>query len=272
MEIVRPFLVKKSPRTPEVIHSTSHFARYVGLSRSAVSRVLNNRRGLLPETVERVHRAMAETGFTPNAHARHLRGARTSVGGICIENFLTPTAISKLSALQQHLDACGYVAVTEVSRQGIGDKVVRHFRSLRVDGVIFVGHFQPKELDAWIGELTRHGTPHVVVDSSGLQSARTVTIDRVAAMRVVMDHLLDLGHRRFALLGLSGGFQTVAERLRGVHEALVARDIRLGEPRDLGPHRRAVAAVVEGRPVRKPDAVERRHRRQGDVVGHAPAA
>ncbi len=208
-----------------MIRSTAEFARHVGLSRSAVSRVLNEQPGLLPETIERVQRAIAETGFTPNAHARHLRGAPTSVIGVCMENFLTPTAIAKLSVLQQRLQARGYSTLTEMAHRGAYSKVVRHLRSLRVDGLVFVGHYDVPELAALTTELNRHGTPHVVIDNAGLESAITVSIDRVAAMRQVMDHLLDLGHRRFGLLGLSGPYQTVTDRLRGIHEALAARDL-----------------------------------------------
>ena len=49
-----------------MIRSTAQFARYVGLSRSAVSRVLNEQPGLRPETIALVQKAMAETSFTPN--------------------------------------------------------------------------------------------------------------------------------------------------------------------------------------------------------------
>jgi DNA-binding LacI/PurR family transcriptional regulator len=217
--------VSKSSKQPAVIRSTAEFARHVGLSRSAVSRVLNEQPGLLLETIERVHRAMAETGFTPNAHARHLRGAPTKVIGVCMENFLTPTAVAKVAMLQQQFEAKGYTTLTEMAPRGGYQKVVRHLRSLSVDGIVFVGHYDVPELAGLTMELKRHDVPHVVIDNAGLESAVTVTVDRAAAMRQVMDHLLDLGHRRFGLLGLSGPFQTVIDRLRGVHEALAARDL-----------------------------------------------
>ena len=217
--------MSKSSHRPEVIRSTAQFARYVGLSRSAVSRVLNEQPGLRRATIERVTRAMQETGFTPNAHARHLRGKPTAVIGVCMENFLTPTAVSKLSVLQAELAAAGYATLAEMNRSGSYDKVVRHFLSLRVDGVIFIGHFDQPELAQRIAELTRHGTAYVVVDNSGLERVHAVTLDRAAAMREVTAHLLALGHRRFGLLGLSGAFQTVVDRLHGVNEALAAHGL-----------------------------------------------
>lgn len=208
-----------------IIRSTAQFARYVGLSRSAVSRVLNEQPGLRAATIERVRRAMAETGFTPNAHARHLRGKPTAVIGVCMENYFTPTAVSKLSVLQSQLAAAGYTTLAEMSRPGAYDQVVRHFLSLRVDGVIFIGHFEQPELAQRVAELARHGTAYVVVDNSGLERVQAVTLDRIAAMREVTTHLLALGHRRFGLLGLSGPFQTVVDRLHGINEALAAHGL-----------------------------------------------
>ena len=65
-------------RPPAVLRSTAEFARHIGLARTTVSRVLNGQPGLRPKTIERVQRALAETGFTPNAHAVHLKGKRTA--------------------------------------------------------------------------------------------------------------------------------------------------------------------------------------------------
>ncbi len=163
---------------------------------------------------------MEETGFTPNAHALHLRGKPTATIGVCVENFLTPTAVHKLSVLQDLLHAKDYTALIEVHRPGSSRRVVQHFLSLRVDGVVFIGHFDPQDLGPRLAELSRHGVPHVVVDNPGLKKTNLVTLDRVRAMEQVMEHLFGLGHRRFGLLGISGPFQTVVDRLRGVENAL----------------------------------------------------
>src|ERR1700722_6125549 len=70
---------------PTVLRSTADFARHVGLARTTVSRVLNGQPGLKQKTIDQVRRAIAETGFTPNAYALHLRGKRTATVGVCME-------------------------------------------------------------------------------------------------------------------------------------------------------------------------------------------
>ena len=217
------------PKVPPVLRSTADFARHVGLARTTVSRVLNRQPGLDPKTIERVQQALAETGFTPNAYALHLRGKRTAMVGVCMENLVTPPLVRKLETLQRMLRRRGFSSLIEVLAPGAGRDVVRHFVSLRVEAVVFLGHFHEEEIEARIAELNTHGTPHVMVDHFGLKNAHTVSLDRAAGMEAVMNLLLDLGHRRFGLLGITKGPTSRIDRLRGIDAALRARGLELEE-------------------------------------------
>src|SRR3954471_3635641 len=186
--------------TPTVIRSTADFASHVGLARTTVSRVLNDQPGLKQKTIERVQRALAETGFTPNAHALHLKGKRTSMIGICMENLATPPIVQKLATLQSVLRRRGFSSLIEVFSPGTGREVVRHFLARRVEAVVFIGHFHREEIEARIGELHGLGTPHLVIDHYGLKNANTVALDRAAGMQALMQQLIELGHRTFGLL------------------------------------------------------------------------
>lgn len=208
------------PKSPTVIRSSAEFARHVGLARTTVSRVLNGQPGLKPKTIERVQQALAETGFTPNAHALHLKGKRTSMVGICMEDLATPPAVRKLATLQRVLRTRGFSSLIEVFVPGSGRDVVRHFQSLRVEAVVFIGHFHQEEIEARLGELNAIGTPHLVIDHFGLKGANTVSLDRAAGMEAVIAHLYELGHRTFGMLGLTKGPTSRIDRLNGVHSAL----------------------------------------------------
>jgi DNA-binding LacI/PurR family transcriptional regulator len=213
------------PKPPVVIRSTAEFARHVGLARTTVSRVLNGQPGLKPRTIERVQRALAETGFTPNAHALHLKGKRTSMIGICMEDLATPPAVRKLATLQRVLRSRGFSSLIEVFTPGTGREVVRHFLSMRVEAVVFIGHFHKEEIEARIAELIALGTPHLVIDHFGLKNANTVSLDRAAGMEAAVSHLYDLGHRLFGLLGVTKGPVSRIDRLSGIHAALRARGL-----------------------------------------------
>jgi len=208
------------PRLVPRIKSTAEFARYVGLARTTVSRVLNDQPGLKQKTIERVQRAMAETGFTPNAYALHLKGKRTALVGICVENLLTPPAVRKLAGLQRLLRENGYSSLIEVLDPKSGQKVIRHFLSMRVEAIAFIGHFAEVELERWIAGFVNQGMPHVVIDQHGIKEANTVTLDRARAMTELLEHLWALGHRTFGLLGLSGPLRSTQDRLRGLDATL----------------------------------------------------
>lgn len=252
--------VPRQAKASAAIRSTADFARHVGLARTTVSRVLNGQPGLKQKTIDRVQRALAETGFTPNAHALHLKGRRTAMIGICMEDLATPPAVRKLALLQRVLRARGFSSLIEVFAPGAGRDVVRHFLSLRVEAVVFIGQFHREEIEARIAELIAHGTPHLVIDHFGLKNANTVSLDRAAGMEAVMRHLFEFGHRRFGLLGVSMGPGSRIDRLVGIRSALQAHGLdfdtatlsldHLHERRNDFTYGRALAASFVAHPAR----------------------
>jgi DNA-binding LacI/PurR family transcriptional regulator len=145
--------------------------------------------------------------------------------GICMEDLATPPAVRKLSTLQRVLRMRGFSSLIEVFSPGSGRDVVRHFQSLRVEAVVFIGHFHREEIEARIAELTALGTPHVVIDHFGLKGANTVSLDRAAGMEAVVEHLFELGHRTFGLLGVTKGPPSRIDRITGITTALKVRGL-----------------------------------------------
>jgi DNA-binding LacI/PurR family transcriptional regulator len=207
------------------IRSTADFARYVGLARTTVSRVLNGHPGVKRSTIDRVNRALEQTGFTPNAFAVGLRGKGAAVAGICMENLLTPPMVAKLALLQKCLRLRGFTCLIEVLAPGESRKVVQHFQAMQASAVIFIGHFSPAELTLRVAELRRRKIAHVLIDQANVAGANSVSFDRAGAMHLVMNHLLDLGHRSFGLLGMDHPEQQTRDRMRGITEALAARGL-----------------------------------------------
>ena len=216
-----------SKNPPPRITSTAEFAHYVGLARTTVSRVLNGQPGLRASTIARVQHALAETGFTPNAYATLIKGKGTSSIGICLENLLTPPILRKLATLQRQLRADGYTSLIEAYARGESRTILRHFLSMRVEAVVFIGHFDPPEIEARVRELLAHKLPHLVIDHHGIRDANTVTLDRAEAMRMVMEHLLAAGHRSFGLLGIPLDAPSHLERIHGIRAALTAHGLDL---------------------------------------------
>lgn len=165
--------------------------------------MLNGHPGILPETVERVHKAMDELGFQPNALARGLRGGRTGIIGVCFQELETPILARKVSLLQQSLRELGYHALIELTN---GNKdgeraALRNFLSLQVEGVVLIGS-QLTETDEVLAGCLSQGRPVIWVDPETKVDGEQMSIDRPISMKLVLEHLYGLGHRRYAVLGI----------------------------------------------------------------------
>lgn len=200
------------------VNTTLALAQYLGLSRWTVSRALNGHPGVKTETVERVKAAMDQLGFSPNALARGLRGGKTGVVGICFQTFGTPVFSKKLIALQKTLWAKGYRAIIELIEEDAEAErqVVRHFQSLKVEGIIFVGGPHQENL-ALVEGLREHSSLAVIaIDPFFEVDLPHVSLDREYAMRLSLEKLHALGHRKIALFGIREDIIYGAERVKAL--------------------------------------------------------
>jgi DNA-binding LacI/PurR family transcriptional regulator len=219
-----------SKTTPaKIIRSTSEFAAHVGLARTTVSRVLNGQPGLKKKTIDRVRRAIEETGFVPNAYALHLKGKRPATVGVCMQNIAFPPLVQKLASLHRKLRERDVTTFIEIVEGGDSAGIIRHFLSLRVDAVVFMGYFDEERVAQHLRGLSTNGTPSLVIDHFGIKGANTIYLDRARGMAALTNHLLDHGHRRFGLLGYSETFRSTFERERGIRGALAARGFSFEE-------------------------------------------
>lgn len=189
------------PKEPVV--TTAALARHLGVSRWTVSRVLNGHDGVLPETVERVHKAMAELGFQPNALARSLRGGRSGAIGVCFQEIESPILARKVALLQQALRRLGYRALIELTSgdQELERQALVHFLSMQVEGMVLIGSQVAKD-DPTLAMVQGQRVPIVWVDPEHKPLGDQISVNRVWSMRLVLDHLLGLGHRKIGVIGI----------------------------------------------------------------------
>ena len=212
--------------------SARDVARLAGVSTATVSRALNVPSTVDPGTLSRVQAAIDKLRYVPHGAARALRSRKSDMIGGVVPSFDYALYARTTSALQREADAVGYALVLATHYYDLETevRVTRQMVRHGVDAFMFVGLDHDAEL---FSLLDRYGRPYVLtwgVDASGLHPS--IGFDNRAATHAMTRHLLELGHRRFALISApTAGNDRSRERGAGVREALAAAGLELPDTR-----------------------------------------
>ncbi len=210
----------------------SDIAKKSGISVSTVSRVLNKKtqKYRISREVEKiVLKTAKELNYHPNQLARGLRLRKTHTIGLIAPDLSNPFFAQIVKTIQTELHKLGYSLVVcdsdenpelEVEHSGL-------LCSKGVDGLIVMP----------VGQESRHfqgllddDTPLVLVDR-GFENLNTnmVLIDNYRGSFEAVDHLIEHGHRRIAIIQGLPGTYTSKGRLQGYIDALKKNGIAVDE-------------------------------------------
>ena len=187
-------------KNTEQIKSISDFARHLDLSSWTVSRAINGHPEVNEKTRQRIMAAMDALDFRPNPLARGLGGRRTNMIGVCFMGLGNPILDRKVYYLQEFFRRHQLRSFLEMRPRDLEHetRAIEDFKRIHVDGMVLIH----SELDAASTRRLFAGRACVHVDPHLPQQSPSVALDRHRAMRLLMEHLLRLGHRSFALLGI----------------------------------------------------------------------
>ncbi|RYG45098.1 LacI family transcriptional regulator [bacterium] len=178
-------------------------AQESGCSPATVSNVINNgTRPVRPETRNRILAAVEKLNYHPNAVARGLARQKTHTLGILFgvvessEIVINAYSAAILQAVLAVAAETGY-NVTHLTAPWRGaDRSLAAFRDGRTDGILVVA--PPTDSDL-LPALASLGHPLVSVSGSqNVPGVPCIDVDDADGGRVLMDHLIGLGHRRIA--------------------------------------------------------------------------
>jgi LacI family transcriptional regulator len=172
-------------------------ARETGVSVSAVSKVLRGAYGVSPAMRDKVTRTMERLGYRPHAGARTLRGRSYTVGVMLVRPSSAPFQAEVAEGINDELLATPFQDV--IVAAGVSpERQTRSIEALvdrNVDGLILIA---PGMSHDWL-EVLGAAVPTVVVARHGGASAfDTVVDDDFEGARLLVDHLVDLGHTSIA--------------------------------------------------------------------------
>ncbi|MEH3130940.1 MAG: LacI family DNA-binding transcriptional regulator [Mycolicibacterium neoaurum] len=200
-------------------------ARLAGVSASTVSHVLNGTRNVNAATRLRVEAAIEEVGYRRNGVARSLAAGRTHTVGLSISALTNPYFGSLVHAVERALSDAGYVLIVGDSHDDVSSeqRVTGSLLDRQVDGMIVAPAAGSERTT--LPEITRSRTPMVLIDRGEDVGFDRIVPENFSSAKGLTDHLLDLGHRRIAVVRGLAGISSTIERFDGHCAALTARGI-----------------------------------------------
>ncbi|MDH7474086.1 MAG: LacI family DNA-binding transcriptional regulator [Anaerolineae bacterium] len=208
-------------------------AKLAGVSRSTVSRVINDHPNVRSETRELVWRAIRESGYQPHAVARSLVTNRTQIIGMIIPEtvpklFTDPFFPLLLRGATEACNAHHYQLLLSLFDNPAGREEMyqRVLRNGYVDGVIVASASLD---DPLIPALLRDDIPFVSVGRYPNEKVHYVDVDNIGGAQMAVEHLIRLGHQRIATITGPLDMAHGQDRLEGYRQALKAHRIPVEE-------------------------------------------
>nr|WP_229940397.1 LacI family DNA-binding transcriptional regulator [Plantibacter cousiniae] len=205
-------------------------ARLAGVSHQTVSRVLNDLPNVRPATRQRVEQAITQLRYTPSQAARSLVTRRSRTIGLITtggpDYGPSSTALGFNEAARDARYAVSMASMLESDPASLRQAVELLLRQ-NVEAIVLIAAHRGA-LDAVRGiEL---GVPLVAVESTHRDGFHRVSIDQYQGARILVDHLVGLGHRRIAHLAGPADSVDALERVRGWRDALSEHGLVAREP------------------------------------------
>jgi LacI family transcriptional regulator len=202
-------------------------ARKAGVAPITVSRVINNSGYVSDETRQKVEAAVSELNYVPNTIARSLRLKQTHTLALVLTDITNPFWTTVARSVEDVANAAGFNVFLCNTDESVAkqDGYLRALLQKRVDGVLLVPAEMDVELLPWI---QGQDTPIVVVDRRvAYAPVDVVRCDAEGGAYQLVRHLLDLGHRRIAVLSGPQEVSTAADRVAGYCRAMAEAGIEV---------------------------------------------
>ncbi len=207
-------------------------AQIAGLSRSTVSRVINNTRNVDPALHDAVWRAVDETGYVPNRAARSLVTRKTGTVALVISDSDThqddpfmsrllgdPFFGRVVGGLMSVLRTTGVqLALQLVGSQEARKRLVGDLRQGQADGAVVISMHPADTLPSMMIEAGLAGV--LVGRPTQSQPISYVDVANDSGAALAAEHLVNRGCRRIAMITGPDNVPASQDRLTGFRQAM----------------------------------------------------
>ncbi|TDO83372.1 LacI family transcriptional regulator [Halanaerobium saccharolyticum] len=206
-------------------------AEEAGVSKSTVSRVINNKAGVKDSTRNKVLKVIKDLNYKPNSSAKGLASKKTNTIGLAISDITDPFFALFVKGAETKAMEANYNMMLANSHWVVEEelKCIQMFEEGRVDGILMISGGSEKRLNNYLNNLASHNLQIVVVD-------RKIDNDKIPKLKAdnldagyrAAKYLIDLGHNKIAHIKGEDVASSDAsrDRVRGYKKALAEAGIK----------------------------------------------
>jgi len=198
-------------------------AQAAGVSTQTVSRVINYRPDVSPETRARVQQVIQELGYSPNVIARSLsRGRSNTLGVVGFGlDYFGPTSV--LKGIEQKSNELGFsllLSLLDDFDTSKIDGILRNLLSMQVDGIIWAVPGNDRLDGELSGRFSDISAPVVYLNKFKSEDEIVVAMDNRQGGKLATEHLLEQGYRRIGIITGPADWWETQEREMGWREIM----------------------------------------------------
>ncbi|MGM7723204.1 LacI family DNA-binding transcriptional regulator [Metabacillus sp. Hm71] len=206
----------------------SDVAKLSGLSKTTVSRVINNHPYVSDKKKELVLNAMKELGYTPNPSARRLRGQLTTTIGVIVPKIVNPFFSYLVNSIEQAAYKRGYQVLIGQSYEDKEKELafLNLLKTKQVDGIIMTSIENDWEM---IESYNQYGPILLCNDYVNQSVVPMIRLDQTKGAYLGTRHLIERGHQKIAYCtgGLFDEQGKGKDRNQGFQKALDEAGIKI---------------------------------------------
>jgi len=191
-----------------------------GVSKTTVSRVLNDKPDVSPETREKILKIVEEMRFVPNLVAKGLSSGRVNLLSMLLPSLAWPWVLEVIRGVAERVEQSAYelVLFATNSEERNEELFRKTFASGFTDGLIAI---VPPGALSYLSEIYANGFPVVLIDDRGHHPEfPSVVVANYSGAYQATSHLLEQDHASIAFISGPLEYGCNQERKRGYLAAL----------------------------------------------------
>lgn len=178
-------------------------AKQLGISKSTVSRALQDHPDIKTETKHKVQQLVDETGYRPNQLALNLKKNKSSIIGVIVPDIERPFYASIISGIQQRANQKNFFVLICQSKDSyiIELNTVQTLLDLRVSGILLCHSKETVEFPH-VTQILKKEIPFLLLDrTTDTFDVHKVTTDHFVGGYKIGEHLVKQGYKKIAIIG-----------------------------------------------------------------------